>query len=248
MAASTWDADTYDRDFGFVSTFGAELVDWLDPQPGERVLDLGCGTGELAARIAQRGAYVIAIDADPAMVEQARLRLPDGEVHIADGHDFAVDAPVDAVFSNAALHWMPTPVEVLGCVSDALRVGGRFVGEMGAAGNVATIMAAVDQACAEVGLAAREWPWFFPTPAEYAAILEDAGLEIRRLDNYARPTPLATGSGLLGWLHMFAAHVVADLPQPVLDRAVALAHRKLHTHDGWVADYQRLRFLAVRVS
>jgi len=109
-------------------------------------------------------------------------------------------------------------------------------------------MAAVDRACAEAGLAAREWPWFFPTPAEYAAILEDAGLEIRRLDNYARPTPLATGSGLLGWLHMFAAPVVADLPQRVLDRAVALAGRKLHTDDGWVADYQRLRFLAVRVS
>ena len=120
-----WDTRTYDRDFAFVSAYGAELLEWLAAEPGERVLDLGCGTGELAARIAGSGAIVIGIDSDPAMIEAARERLPDADLRVADAHDFTVEETVDAVFSNAALHWMPASVEVLGCVSDALRPGGR---------------------------------------------------------------------------------------------------------------------------
>ncbi|HEX6329241.1 MAG TPA: methyltransferase domain-containing protein [Jiangellaceae bacterium] len=244
----TWDATTYDRDFAFVSAYGAELLDWLRAQPGERILDLGCGTGELAARIAAAGATVIGIDSDPAMIEAARTRLPDVELRVADGHDFAVDKPVDAVFSNAALHWMPAAVEVLGCVSDALRHGGRFVAEMGATGNVATVMAAVDQACREAGLPERDWPWFFPSPAQFAAMLEDAGLEIRELDFRDRPTKLAGEDGITGWLRMFAGPVMADVPAEAVDRAVEIARPALWRDGAWWADYRRLRFRAVKVS
>src|SRR4029453_17445393 len=99
-----WDTREYDRDFAFVSAYGAELLDWLNPQPGEIVLDLGCGTGELAAKIAGTGATVIGIDSDPAMIEAARQRLPGADLRVADAHDFTVEQPVDAVFSNAALH------------------------------------------------------------------------------------------------------------------------------------------------
>ncbi|HEX2360477.1 MAG TPA: methyltransferase domain-containing protein [Jiangellaceae bacterium] len=244
----SWDIGAYDRDFAFVSAYGAELLGWLDPQPGETVLDLGCGTGELAAKIADAGATVIGIDSDPAMIEAARQRLPDADLRVADAHDFTVEEPVDAVFSNAALHWMPSSVEVLGCVSDALRPGGRFVAEMGGTGNVAALTAAVDQACREAGLPERNWPWTFPSPAQYAAMLEDAGFEIDELDFRDRPTRLTGESGLIGWLRMFAADVVADVPAKVIDRAAEIARPRLWHDDAWWADYRRLRFRAVKVA
>lgn len=244
----TWDTATYDRDFGFVAAYGVELLEWLDLQADETVLDLGCGTGQLTAQLAATGATVIGIDSDPTMIEAARSRLPDADLRVADGHDFAVDEAVDAVFSNAALHWMPAPVEVLGCVSDAMRDGARFVAEMGATGNVATVLSAVDQACREAGLAEREWPWFFPSPAQYAAMLEDAGLEVRRLDFRDRPTKLAGEDGLTSWLAMFAGEVLTDIPSDVLDRATEIARPSLWRDGAWWADYRRLLFRAVKVS
>jgi trans-aconitate methyltransferase len=244
-----WDATTYDRDFAFVAAYGAELLDWLQPKPGETILDLGCGTGSLTAKIVDAGATVIGMDSDPDMIEAARERLGDAvELRVADAHDFTVETPVDAVVSNAALHWMPAPVEVLGCVSDALREGGRFVAEMGAKGNVATITGAVDAAAAEAGLPPRQWPWYFPTPGSYASDLEDAGLEVRRLDFHDRPTKLTGEDGFIKWLGMFAGDTLADLPEPVLERAAEMARPTLW-HDGaWWADYRRLRFSALKVA
>ncbi|WP_129663219.1 class I SAM-dependent methyltransferase [Phytoactinopolyspora endophytica] len=249
MSSTKWDAHAYDRDFGFVAAYGVELLDWLRPQPGERIIDLGCGTGDLTARLVETGASVIGMDAEPAMIEAARERLGDAaELQVADAHDFSVDDPVDAVVSNAALHWMPAPVEVLGCVSDALREGGRFVAEMGATRNVATITDAVEQACRETGLPERRWPWYFPSPAQYAAILEDAGLEVRQLDFYDRPTKLTGPDGMERWLEMFAGEVVADLPAATVSRALEIARPALWHDDAWWADYRRLRFRAVKVA
>lgn len=249
MNVTTWDAGAYDRDFAFVAAYGVELLDWLQPQPGESIIDLGCGTGELTARIVAAGSSVIGLDADPAMIDAAKERLGDtAELRVADAHDFSVDEPVDAVVSNAALHWMPAPVEVMGCVSDALRMGGRFIAEMGATGNVASIMSAVDEACREAGLPERRWPWYFPSPAQYAAVLEDAGLEVRQLDFYDRPTELSGPGGLERWLAMFAGEILADVPSAVLSRAADIARPALW-HDGaWWADYRRLRFRAVKVA
>ncbi len=246
---TVWDSQAYDRDFAFVAAYGAELLDWLKPRPEETILDLGCGTGDLTARIAETGASVIGIDADQAMIDAAHQRLgADIELRVADAHDFSVDHPVDGVISNAALHWMPAQVEVLGCVSDALREDGRFVAEMGATGNVAEIRAAVDQACREAGLPERSWPWHFSSPAQYAAMLEDAGLEIRQLDFYDRPTKLAGPEGLSKWLSMFAGEVVTALPDDVIRRAEDIARPALWRDGDWWADYRRLRFRAVKVG
>lgn len=249
MTVTYWDARAYDQEFAFVAAYGVELLDWLRPQPGETILDLGCGTGELTARLVESGAHVIGFDADQAMIDAAKERVGDAaDLRVVDAHDFTVDEPVDAVVSNAALHWMPAPVEVLGCVSDALRMDGRFVAEMGATGNVATIMSVVDQACREAGLAERRWPWYFPSPAQFAAILEDAGLEIRQLDFYDRPTKLTGEDGLRRWLSMFAGDVLADVSDDVMARAVELARPALWRDGAWWADYRRLRFRAVKVA
>jgi SAM-dependent methyltransferase len=217
--AAGWDADRYQRQFGFVSAMAGDLVELLDPGPTETVLDLGCGTGELAAEIQRRGARVLALDADPAMVAAARARLGTGRVLLADAHGFTLPEPVDAVFSNAALHWMPRPAAVIARVRAALRPGGRFVAELGGAGNIDAILAAFAAATAEAGLPGPASPWSFPTPDRQATLLEAGGFRVARMEHFARPTPLEGGDH-------------------------ALAAPRLRRDGRWVADYWRLRFVA----
>ncbi|MEV4825176.1 methyltransferase domain-containing protein [Micromonospora sp. NPDC049274] len=246
-----WDADRYDSQFGYVSALAGGVVDLLAPLPGETVLDLGCGPGELAATIAARGARVIAVDGDPAMVAAATGRLGSG-VLLADGHDFRIDEQVDAVFSNAALHWMTRPAEVVAAVRRALRPGGRFVAEFGGAHNVAGILAAVRTALAELGLTEGvRMPWYFPSPGQYATLLEEHGFQVLRMDYFARPTELTDcPRGVADWVVMFGAsligHVPADRREAVLARINELAAPTLLRDGRWYADYHRLRFAAVR--
>src|SRR4029450_6198093 len=167
---------------------------------GETVLDLGCGTGELAAAIAATGARVLAIDSDPAMVAAARRRLGKDLVVLADGHAFTLAEPVDAVFSNAALHWMPRPAEVIGRVGAALRPGGRFVAGLGGAGNIEVILDALGTAMTEAGLPEPVCPWYFPSLGQYASLLEGGGFQVARMEHFPRPTPLAGGdNGGAAW-------------------------------------------------
>jgi trans-aconitate methyltransferase len=205
---------------------------------------------ELAARIAAAGARVWALDADPAMVAAARERLGPERVVLADGHDFSLPEPVDAVFSNAALHWTPRPAEVIARVRAALRPGGRFVAELGGAGNIDAILEAFGAALAEAGLPTPPKPWDFPTPGRYATLLEAGGFRVARMEHFPRPTPLGGGEGALAdWLAMFGRSLTAAVPPDLHARVVArtaeLAAPRLR-HDGrWVADYWRLRFVAL---
>lgn len=251
LPAMRWDAERYERSFGYVASYGESLVDLLQPKHGERVLDLGCGTGTLTAAIAERGATVTGVDADPGMIAAARSRHPEIAFTEADGHAFSVPEPYDAVFSNAALHWMTDPDAVIARVRDALLPGGRFVAEMGAAGNCAAIIDAVGRALAELGQGAFPELWYFPTPAEHAGRLEAAGFEVRLLHCYERPTPLADcPDGVADWMRMFGGQLLDRLPQDLTDRLLAraneLAAPALLRDGAWVADYKRLRFLAVR--
>jgi SAM-dependent methyltransferase len=184
-----WDADRYQRQFGYVSAMAGDLLELLGPAPGETVLDLGCGTGELAAAIQARGARVWALDRDPAMVAAARERLGADRVLLADGRSFTLPEPVDAVFSNAALHWMDAPAEVIARVRAALRPGGRFVAELGGAGNIAAILDALGTALAEAGLPEPACPWFFPTVGRYASLLEAGGFRVARMEHFPPADP-----------------------------------------------------------
>jgi trans-aconitate methyltransferase len=242
-----WDADRYQRQFGFVSALAGGVLELLDPMPGEVVLDLGCGTGELAASIAAAGVRVIALDSDPAMVAKASRRLGAEHTLLADGHDFTLPEPVDAVFSNAALHWMSRPAQVVGRVREALVPGGRFVAELGGARNIEAIIAAVRAALVEAGLVEPAPPWYFPTPAQYAGLLEAGGFRVARMEYFPRPTPLADcPNGLADWVAMFGgamtAQVPAELLPGVLERVNQLGAPRLRR---WFADYWRLRLVAV---
>lgn len=243
-----WSADRYARNARFVAELGAPVLALLSPQPGERVLDLGCGDGALTLKIAEAGADVLGLDAGPDMVQAARaLGL---KAQVADGQAFDVGAGFDAVFSNAALHWMPDQRAVFDCVFRALRPGGRFVAEMGGFGNVAAIRTALRGAYEIVtGLPAPDDQKVFPSPAGHRALLEAAGFEVTDIDLIPRPTPLPTG--MAGWLATFSGRYTAGLPDDQAKALRAKAEELVQPclrdeQSGWYADYMRLRFRAVR--
>ncbi|MFN8532716.1 MAG: methyltransferase domain-containing protein [Dehalococcoidia bacterium] len=250
-ARNDWDAGGYDATMNVVTRLGAGVVDLLEPRSGERILDLGCGTGHHAAEFAAAGCLVEGIDSSPAMIERAGILYPGLAFRVARGQDFRVDAPVDAVFSNAALHWMIEPEAVAARVFAALRPGGRFVGELGAKHNVERVLAALTAAIAEVGIARGSLPrpWYFPSPAEYATVLEDAGFEVETLQYFVRPTRLEEGDGLADWYRIFAGDFLGVVPaerrERVVRRAIELARPTQFTGGHWVVDYRRLRFRAV---
>ncbi len=246
--ATHWDADLYDDKHSFVWKHGASLIELLEPRAGERVLDLGCGTGHLSARIAEAGARVVGIDFSAEMIAEARRQFPGIRFEVADARDFAFDEPFDAVFSNAALHWVKPPERAVACVRRALRAGGRLVAELGGRGNVAVIAAALDAASRAFGLGAWEHPWYFPSVGEYAAMLERDGLEVTHAVLFDRPTPLEGEDGLRNWAWMFARDLVDRVPpddrEAFFGRVDDLARASLHRDGGWVADYRRLRIVA----
>jgi trans-aconitate 2-methyltransferase len=245
-----WDADLYDRSHSFVWKHGAALLDLLAPQPGERVLDLGCGTGHLTAQLAAAGAAVLGIDSAPAMIEQARRAYPALRFEVADARDFAFQQPFDAVFSNAALHWVRPPETVIACVRRALKPGGRFVAEFGGKGNVQAIAAALADAARAVGVAPPESPWYFPGIGEYASLLEAGGLEVTFALLFDRPTALEGEQGMRRWVEMFGSWALAAVPAERREEFLRAVEDRLRPplyQDGtWYADYRRLRVLARR--
>jgi trans-aconitate methyltransferase len=249
-----WHPEAYDDDHSFVYEYGEGVVDLLDPEPGERILDLGCGTGHLSEAIAGRGASVVGLDASAEMIERAREAHPDLRFVRADARSFApeFDEPFDAVFSNAALHWIPEPDHdtVLTSVHDVLEPGDRFVAELGGDGNVEAFAEVIRSACAERGYDV-ESPWYFPSVGEYAPRLETAGFEVRYATLFDRPTKLEDGeNGLRNWIGMFAGELLESIPDPEREAVLAAVEdrlRKPYFREGrWIAPYRRLRFVAIR--
>lgn len=241
-----WNAESYARNAAFVPAFGAGVLEQLAPQPGERILDVGCGDGTLSARIVDAGARVVGVDSSPEFVAAARARGIDAR--LADAHELEFLREFDAAFSNAALHWMPGPSRVLDGVWRALVPGGRFVGEMGGMGNVAAIVTAIVATLARHGIdASPRNPWYFPTATAYRGRLQAAGFEVDHIELFGRQTPLPTG--MRNWLEVFANPFFAGIDDaargPMLDEIAALLAPSLRDNEGnWVADYVRLRFAA----
>jgi len=248
FSGQTWDAAAYAAKGRFVADLAGGVVELLAPKPGEAILDLGCGDGALTERIAAMGALMTGADASAVMVDAARtLGL---NVYEVSGEALRFDGEFDAVFSNAALHWMPNAEAVIAGVYRALRPGGRFVAEMGGHGNIAAIRTALQAVLAQFGIDAEAVAAsFYPSPSMYRRLLEAAGFTVRSIDLIPRPTPLP--HGMEAWLNTFRNGVL-DLLAPE-DRAramaetVALLEPMLCDADGnWTADYVRLRFAAVR--
>lgn len=241
-----WDPKQYAEHARFVSDLGMPVVELLAPQPGERILDLGCGDGTLAKRVAERGCEVVGVDSSTAMIAAARsLGVT---AYLVDGHTHPFTGEFDAVFSNAALHWMKRQNEVLAGVWQALKPGGRFVGEFGGFGNVSVIVNAIEATLSSRGVAVPS-PWFFPKLDEYRSLLEAEGFAVTSAALIPRPTPLS--GDISGWLETFAhpylSGLSADGKQACISEVVAKLRPVLCDAQGqWHADYVRLRFAATK--
>ena len=246
----TWNAELYDDKHSFVWKLGSSVVELLAPQPGERVLDLGCGTGQLTAQIAQSGATVVGLDNSPAMIEEARRQYPQLEFREADAHDFDVAEPFDAVFSNAALHWITEPARVVECIARALKPQGRLAVEFGGKGNVQYLASAIETALRLTLGETVSHPWYFPSIAEFATLLEHHGLEVTQAALIDRPTPLEGEDGLRNWVRMFGDHWLRQVPSEQHDdffeRVEDIARPTLYRDAVWYADYRRLRVVAAK--
>ena len=243
---TSWDPETYAKNARFVSDLGAPLIALLEPRAGELILDLGCGDGALTEKIASAGARVIAIDASFEQVQAAKGRgLP---AVIMDGQNLSFKIHFNAVFTNAALHWMKRPEQVAHGVWRCLRPGGRFTGEFGGKGNVETIRAALHRILTNRGVNSDAVdPWYYPSPQEYSRILTNSGFLVEAIQLIPRPTKLP--GDIVAWLEVFAQPFTKALPET--ERAGFLEEIKtevapaLRQPDGsWFADYVRLRFLA----
>jgi trans-aconitate 2-methyltransferase len=247
----TWNTALYVGEHRFVWQLGESLLQWLAPQPGERILDLGCGTGQLTDKIASSGSQAWGMDFSAEMIETARANYPHLRFTLGDARDFAIDEPLDAVFSNAVLHWIPDADAPIASIDRALKPGGRFVAEFGGKGNVAAIAQAITNTLETMGYAQLSCPWYFPSIGDYATRLERQGFEVIQATLSDRPTPLAGEErGLANWLRMFAAGWLSPLSEDEKAQVIATLEDKLRSklyHDGgWVADYRRIRLLAYK--
>ncbi|HTM16133.1 MAG TPA: methyltransferase domain-containing protein [Terracidiphilus sp.] len=248
MATQTWDPLAYERYGAFVHGLAGGVLEWLDPQPGEYVLDLGCGDGQLTQRIAESGAHVLGVDASAEMVAAARERGIEAEHAKAEELPFR-DATFDAVFSNAVLHWVRGQDAMLEQVHRVLKPGGRFVAEMGGHGNIAAIHVALMSVLERHGLGEREKTEnYFPTAESYAERLTQHGFRVEQIALIPRPTKLPD-SGMDGWLRTFRRGVLEALPtelrETVVRETIGLLEPALCDAAGnWTADYVRLRFAA----
>lgn len=246
MTQQQWSPTDYQRHASFVPALGASILERLAPQAGERILDLGCGDGVLTMKLAAAGAEVVGVDASPAMIAAAQERGLDARV--MDARALTFDAEFDAVFSNAALHWIPEADLVVRGVARALKPGGRFVVEFGGHTNVAAIATAIRAVLNRRGIPFA-WPWFYPTPDEYRAVLEAEGLRVDDTRLFPRPTPLP--SGMAAWLRTFGGALLAAVPAAQVSEVEAeivalLAPALCDTAGNWTADYVRLQAVAFR--
>ena len=251
---SRWNAGLYDDKHSFVWKMAAGLLELLEAKAGERILDLGCGTGHLTEQIAASGAEVVGVDRSSDMIRQAKEEYPALQFEVMDAREIAFAELFDAVFSNATLHWIKEPEKVIARIAAVLRPRGRFVAEFGGKGNVGALMTAVEQAWRKVGISGpTPDPWYYPSIAEYAGLLEKHRLEVTYAILFDRPTPLEDGErGLRNWLNMFGGSFLGQLSADQREATVAAieqeARSALWRESQWVMDYRRLRIIAKKLG
>ena len=248
--ATCWNPESYAENARFVSDLAAALLELLEPERDEWILDLGCGDGALSEKIALRGSAVIGVDSSFAQVQAARQRQV--TVALMDGEHLGRQRRFDAVFTNAALHWMKRPRAVLQGVAHCLKPRGRFVGEFGGKGNVEAIRAALHGGLRLRGI--DPWsvdPWYYPSLEEFSELLKQFGFIVESIELIPRPTKLP--GAITSWLEIFAQPFTKSLsesqrPDFILEVVSQLAPRLKQPDGAWYADYVRLRFKAIARS
>ena len=245
----TWDPSLYRDGFRYVPELGIALVDILAPRSGQRILDLGCGTGELTKLIADRGAEVVGIDSSTSMITAARKRFPSVEFRVARAEQYHHEVKLDAVFSNIAMHWVRTPLTLLERIFASLLPGGRLVAQTGCEGNHAALVKAIADVCRELSVPFDN-PWYYPRLGEYAGLLDHCGYDLELAQLLAQSTPLEGGEGgLQGWLKMYLPNLLeqAGGMKEALLVGVESRLRSAYCAEGtWNLDFRRMRLVARR--
>ena len=246
-----WDADKYTKDFSFVHQYGKGVAELIDCKKGSSLIDLGCGNGALTKVLQEKGFRVTGMDSSEELLETARGKYPDIPFIQTDAADFSVEEAVDAVFSNAVFHWIDREKQagMLACVFKALKEKGQFVFEFGGHGNNVLIHSALGEVFSEHGYGYR-MPFYFPTIGEYAALVEQAGFQVRYAVLFDRPTELKGNDGLKEWIHMFVKTPFVTVDdaegEEIICQAVERLKNVLYREGRWYADYVRIRMKAVK--
>ena len=252
MPEIVWDSKIYEKQHQFVSDYGADVLQWLAPKGGENILDVGCGTGQLVAQIAESGAHVLGTDASAEMIGTAKLNYPDIEFEVIDATKLPYNEQFDAIFSNATFHWIENQPALIEGLFKSLKIGGRLVAEFGGKGNVKSITDAITTAAKNLGLADRVITnfWFFPSISSYTGLLEKQGFEVEQAWLFDRPTKLVGEEGMYIWINQFAQHAFKNLKddeaEAIKSLAVEILKPKYFKNGEWTADYRRLRIKAIK--
>jgi len=249
-AKKKWDSSRYDSKYEFVSRYGEELLALLNADQEDLILDLGCGTGDLTHLIDQDAGEVIGLDKSVDMIRTANEKYPKLKFVTGDAANFDFDRPFDAIFSNAALHWV---LDYKGCIRSMyrnLRTGGRLVLEFGAKDNINTIVRALRSVLLQKGFTKQAGIelWYFPTVEKYSDELKAEGFDIVHASQFGRPTELNADIG--DWLKMFAGPFFKDIPEPqivkIVDEVIQLTRQNCYRKGKWYADYKRIRIVAMK--
>jgi trans-aconitate methyltransferase len=247
-----WNSTLYDQSHGFVSKYGEGILSYLNPKPTERILDLGCGTGDLTKQISLTGATVIGTDSSPEMILKAKSKFPEIQFHQMDARGLEFDIQFDAIFSNAVLHWIPEKEIVIEKMYSQLTDNGRIVLEFGGKGNNQQMLKALRDVFLKRGYVsnAKIDCWYYPSIGEYSTELEKQNFRVVHAEHFDRITPLKGNQGIKDWFLMFGDYLFAGIKDREKDDILDEVQDKLketHFIDGvWNADYKRIRIVAVK--
>ncbi|MCW3789945.1 class I SAM-dependent methyltransferase [Paenibacillus sp. LS1] len=233
----------------FTTLQGTPILSLLQPSHGERILDLGCGNGELTAKIAAAGALPTGIDFSEETIRQAKLKYPDMNIQVENACHYRTEEPFDAVFSHAVLHWIQDAPAVVQSIQLALKTGGRFVAEFAANGNTAILITAVRE---ELDARGYKWegrnPWYHPTIGEYANLLEQNGFRVSLAHYVDQFTPFKPGARK--WLTSFAEYLFKGITLAeqgvIMDTVEKKVQPQLMRDAQWYLDRSRLRVVAIK--
>ncbi len=252
---NNWKVNLYNKKHGFVYQYGEELIQFLNPKPDEFILDLGCGSGQLANEISKCGANVIGIDSSKEMISEAQTKYPNLKFLVKDAANFQLNKPFDAIFSNAVLHWVADSENAIISMNKNLKFGGRLVIEFGGKGNVKTIIESIKKTLLERGYIKNSniKNWYFPSISKYTSLLEKNGFEVEYAHLYDRPTELADNqNGIIDWIEMFGelffVNISKEEKKNILIEVQNDLKEKCFINGKWYADYKRIKILAKKVK